>query len=63
MHDNFAVRLQRAFALEDYTALFGDTDQLGLFTPPLDGIRTVLSRHSAAQPLESSYVHPRQPAR
>jgi DNA polymerase, archaea type len=39
----FAARLARAFAPEDYTAVFADADQLSLFTPDVSAIRTVLS--------------------
>jgi DNA polymerase elongation subunit (family B) len=50
LRDNFAARLERAFSAEDYAALFGDTDQLSLFSPPIEWIRTVLSQSAAGFP-------------
>ena len=43
LRDNFATRLQRAFAPDDFAAVFADPDQLQLFAPSLAGIRPVLS--------------------
>lgn len=43
LRDNFASRLARAFAPEDYAAIFEDPDQLSLFAKPLDGIAPVLT--------------------
>lgn len=42
LRDNFAVRLARAFASEDFAALFADPDQPSLFEPELETIRPVL---------------------
>ncbi len=44
LRDTFAARLITAFTPEDYEAVFADPVQLSLFSPPLDGIRTVLTR-------------------
>jgi hypothetical protein len=43
LRDTFAARLERAFRPEDYAAIFGDGEQLSLFAPPIESIRTVLS--------------------
>ncbi len=43
LRDTFASRLIRAFTPEDYAAVFADPDQLTLFTPPLDAMRTILT--------------------
>jgi hypothetical protein len=40
--ETFAARLVRAFTLADYDALFADSHQMSLFTPPIASIRTVL---------------------
>jgi len=42
LRQNFAVRLARAFTPQDYEAVFADPDQLTLFAPPIEEIRTVL---------------------
>jgi len=42
--DTFASRLERAFAPEDYAAVFGDPDRPSLFEPPVSTVRTVLTR-------------------
>ena len=42
LRETFAARLARAFRPADYEALFADPDQLSLFTPPVETIRTVL---------------------
>lgn len=42
LRDTFAARLVRAFAPEDFAAVFGDPDQLSLFAPSLASIRPVL---------------------
>src|SRR5947209_3773596 len=44
LRDTFAARLDRAFAPGDCAAVFGDPDQLSLFAPEIEAIRTVLSR-------------------
>jgi DNA polymerase elongation subunit (family B) len=42
LRDTFAARLERAFTVEDYAAVFADPDQLTLFGPSIDDIRPVL---------------------
>lgn len=42
LRDNFASRLARAFAPDDYVSLFADPDQLQLFARPASEIRPVL---------------------
>jgi DNA polymerase I len=42
LRETFAARLERAFTPADYQALFADPDQLLLFAPPPEAIRTVL---------------------
>jgi DNA polymerase I len=44
LRDQFASRLQRALAPDDFAAVFADPDQLSLFTPSLAAMRTVLTR-------------------
>ena len=43
LRDNFASRLQRALAPEDFAAVFADPDQLSLFAPSLAAMRTILT--------------------
>lgn len=43
LRDNFASRLARSLAPEDFAAVFADPDQLSLFTPSLAGMTTVLT--------------------
>jgi hypothetical protein len=38
----FAVRLARALAPEDFEAIFADPHQMSLFSPAVEGIRTLL---------------------
>ena len=40
---NFAARLNRALAPEDFAAVFADPHQLSLFTPPTDAMRPILT--------------------
>jgi DNA polymerase elongation subunit (family B) len=40
----YAERLARAFTAEDFGVVFADPDQLSLFTPPLESIRSVLTK-------------------
>jgi DNA polymerase, archaea type len=42
LRETFAARLARAFTPPDYEAIFADPDQMTLFGPPIDSIRTVL---------------------
>ncbi len=42
LRETFAARLERAFTPADYQALFANPDQLTLFAPPSEAIRTVL---------------------
>lgn len=44
LRDNFATRLSRAFAPDDYAVVFADPDQLSLFAPSLAAVRPVLTR-------------------
>jgi DNA polymerase elongation subunit (family B) len=44
LRDGFASRFERAFAPEDFAALFADPDQLALFAPAIETIRPVLRR-------------------
>ena len=44
LRDIFASRLERAFTPEDYAAIFADPDQLSLFAPPVESIRSILTR-------------------
>jgi DNA polymerase elongation subunit (family B) len=43
LRDNFATRLARALAPEDFAAVFADPDQLSLFAPPTSAMRPVLT--------------------
>lgn len=43
LRETFAERLARAFTPEDYEAVFADPDQMSLFAPSIDAIRTVLN--------------------
>jgi DNA polymerase I len=43
LRDTFAARLVRAFAPDDFAAVFADPDQLSLFTIPLATIRPILT--------------------
>jgi DNA polymerase elongation subunit (family B) len=44
LRDNFASRLARAFAPDDFGVVFADPDQASLFAPPVDTIRSVLTK-------------------
>ena len=44
LRENFAARIERAFAPEDFAALFADPDQLTLFGPSIETIRPILQR-------------------
>ncbi len=50
LRDNFAARLSRAFAPDDYAVVFADPDQLTLFAPPLARIQPLLTRVQADEP-------------
>ncbi|MFN0251550.1 MAG: DNA polymerase domain-containing protein [Kofleriaceae bacterium] len=43
LRDNFASRLARALAPEDFAAVFADPDQLSLFAPSLGAMRAILT--------------------
>jgi DNA polymerase elongation subunit (family B) len=43
LHDIYAVKLARAFASDDYAAVFADPDQMSLFSTPVSEIQTVLT--------------------
>ena len=47
LRTTYAERLARAFAPEDFGVVFADPDQFSLFSPPIEGIRPVLSRQSS----------------
>ena len=53
LRETFAIRLSRAFTPAAYDAVFADTDQLSLFAPPLESIRTVLTPEAASGPILS----------
>jgi hypothetical protein len=42
LRDTFAARMIRAFTTDDYAVVFPHPDQLSLFAPDIDGVRTVL---------------------
>jgi hypothetical protein len=44
LRETFAVRLVRAFTPADYEAVFADPDQMSLFAPLVESIRTVLTK-------------------
>jgi DNA polymerase, archaea type len=44
LRTGFASRLVRAFAPDDFAAVFADPDQLSLFTPSLAAMRPVLTQ-------------------
>jgi DNA polymerase, archaea type len=43
LRETFAARLERAFSAADYEAVFGDPEQMTLFGPELETVRTVLN--------------------
>jgi DNA polymerase elongation subunit (family B) len=44
LRDTYAARLARAFTPGDFGVVFADPDQLSLFTPPIESVRSVLTR-------------------
>lgn len=42
--DNYAARLARAFAPDDFAVIFGSPEQPSLFAPPIETIQPVLTR-------------------
>jgi len=50
LRDTYASRLARAFAPDDHATVFGDPDQLSLFTPSLASIRPILTDVEVASP-------------
>jgi DNA polymerase I len=46
LRNTFAARLTRAFTPEDCSVVFADPDQMSLFAPPVEGVRSVLRRES-----------------
>jgi DNA polymerase, archaea type len=44
LRGTFGARLARAFISSDYEAVFANPDQMSLFTPPIEAIRTILTR-------------------
>ena len=49
LRSTYAERLARAFTPEDFAAVFAGPDQLGLFAPAFDRMRTVLVARSPAE--------------
>jgi DNA polymerase, archaea type len=47
LRETFAIRLARALTPADYEAVFADPEQMSLFAPPLETIRTILSDQGA----------------
>ncbi len=43
LRETFAARMERAFSAEDFEAVFGDPEQMTLFGPELETVRTVLN--------------------
>jgi hypothetical protein len=43
LREGFAIRLARAFSTDDYATIFGDPDQMSLFSPSIDVIRSILT--------------------
>jgi len=43
LRTSYAERLARAFTAEDFGVVFADPDQYSLFSPPVDGIRPILT--------------------
>jgi DNA polymerase elongation subunit (family B) len=50
LRDTFAARLVRAFAPDDYSAVFADPDQPSLFAPSFETMQTVLCQIRNDQP-------------
>jgi len=42
LRETYAARMMRAFTMDDYAAVFPHPDQLTLFAPPIEGVRTIL---------------------
>lgn len=42
LRDTYAARMVRAFTTDDYATVFPHPDQLSLFAPPIEDVRTVL---------------------
>jgi DNA polymerase elongation subunit (family B) len=42
LRETYAARMMRAFTTEDYAAVFPHPDQLTLFAPPIERVRTIL---------------------
>jgi DNA polymerase, archaea type len=49
LRTQFAARLARAFAPDDFATVFADPDQLSLFAVPLDAIRPILTSAAPAR--------------
>jgi DNA polymerase I len=52
LRDNFAVRLSRALAPDDFAAVFASPDQLSLFAPSTATMRPVLDTRAGATIIE-----------
>jgi DNA polymerase elongation subunit (family B) len=46
LQNTYAARLVRAFTPADFDAVFADPDQISLFPPSLENVRSILSRRS-----------------
>ncbi|HVX42098.1 MAG TPA: DNA polymerase domain-containing protein [Gemmatimonadaceae bacterium] len=42
LRETYAARMVRAFTVQDFAAVFPHPDQLSLFTPAIEGVRTIL---------------------
>jgi hypothetical protein len=47
--ETFAARLASAFTPADYEAVFADPEQMTLFAPPMEAVRTVLEASTGQQ--------------
>jgi DNA polymerase, archaea type len=52
LREQYATRFSRALAPDDFAAVFADPDQLTLFTPSLEAIRSILTCGASAMLLE-----------
>jgi DNA polymerase elongation subunit (family B) len=52
LRDTFASRMVRAFAPDDFAAVFGDPDQLLLFPPAIDAIRPLFTSMDGATSMD-----------
>jgi DNA polymerase elongation subunit (family B) len=52
LRETFAARLAKAFAPDDFAALFGDTERPSLFAPPVESVRALLTEVEKLPPAE-----------